>query len=517
MTITIGYAILGCLYLFLMIFSGIMNGVLLHKNNKIETGQRSMGKGWRFPPYSNTGVHVEIYAFGYLATLVLTISLFILLKMDVLTAIAFLFRLIMPLGTAILFFCILLPFSSSIRKHFTARTSASLWQIPFYILYLTILVKPEIHNNIPLFAVIHLSNHSIESVIKWIALIWFVGIIGVFSWHIITHFAFRHRLLKAAYPITDGTVLDIWNQEERYTKFTSLEYLPLICPLIHTPMTIGLFNSSIQVLLPEKAYTPEELSLVFRHELVHISRNDDGNKFSMILLCSLFWFNPLMWIARQKASEDLELSCDESVLLDADEQKRIEYANLLLQTAGDERGFTTCLSASLESMRYRLNSITRPKKRHIGGALVATVTIALYLTAFFIAPNIAFTHNSTTLGSAIQMKANDSVYIESIWKNQKTELFKDTTADVEFEINNQAALCKQIMELNVAELLSMRDPPLEFEEHYMIHLRVNGDFVIISINENYVQTQTPHGDGYVTRYYKLTDALSIEQSLIPAS
>ena len=134
--ITIEYTIMGCMYFFLLIFSGIMNGVSLHKNNQIETGQRSMGKGRRFPPYSNTGILVEIYAFGYLATLVLTISLFILLKMDVLTAIAFLFRLILPMGTAILFFCILLPFSSLIRSHFTSRTSAALWQIPFYMLYL---------------------------------------------------------------------------------------------------------------------------------------------------------------------------------------------------------------------------------------------------------------------------------------------------------------------------------------------------------------------------------------------
>ena len=44
----------------------------------------------------------------------------------------------------------------------------------------------------------------------------------------------------------------------------------------------------------------------------------------------------------------------ETVLLDADSSVKRQYAGLLLKTAGDERGFTTCLSASAGALRYRL-------------------------------------------------------------------------------------------------------------------------------------------------------------------
>ena len=39
------------------------------------------------------------------------------------------------------------------------------------------------------------------------------------------------------------------------------------------------------------------------------------------------------------------------------------YSELILSTAGDERGFTTCLSASAKSLRYRLSRVMRPQKR----------------------------------------------------------------------------------------------------------------------------------------------------------
>lgn len=69
---------------------------------------------------------------------------------------------------------------------------------------------------------------------------------------------------------------------------------------------------------------------------------------------ALCWFNPLMWIATRKASDDLELSCDEIVLENMDEGMRRQYAELLLDTAGQAGGFTICLSAAAETMRYRL-------------------------------------------------------------------------------------------------------------------------------------------------------------------
>ena len=67
-----------------------------------------------------------------------------------------------------------------------------------------------------------------------------------------------------------------------------------------------------------------------------------------------------MWMAMERSAQDMELSCDETVLLEADDVTRRRYAGLLLATAGDSRGFTTCLSASASALRYRLRNVSIP-------------------------------------------------------------------------------------------------------------------------------------------------------------
>ena len=99
-----------------------------------------------------------------------------------------------------------------------------------------------------------------------------------------------------------------------------------------------------------------------------------------------------MWIAMRKSADDMELSCDETVLLGADDATRKQYAILLLDTAGDERGFTTCLSATANAMRYRLQNITKPVKRRSGALIVGAVFFILCMTSGYVA--LAYEGNS---------------------------------------------------------------------------------------------------------------------------
>ena len=131
-------------------------------------------------------------------------------------------------------------------------------------------------------------------------------------------------------------------------------------------------------------YSPEELRLIFRHELIHIGREDSSSKFFLMFCTAMCWFNPLMWIAMRKSADDLELSCDETVLLDADGDTRRQYAGLLLDAAGDERGFTTCLSAGAAAMRYRMRAIVKPPRRHSGALVIGLVFFALCMTGGYV-------------------------------------------------------------------------------------------------------------------------------------
>ena len=165
--------------------------------------------------------------------------------------------------------------------------------------------------------------------------------------------------------------------------------LLFLCQLSVLNVGLGLFNlipippldgsRVVEMFLPERAYTPDQYRLIFRHELRHVQRRDVDTKCFYIFCKALCWFNPLVWIALNRAAADLELSCDEMVVYGAEEDTRKEYAALLLDCAGDARGLSTCLSASASSLRRRLKGVVAPGERTAGTKLLAGAMAALAL------------------------------------------------------------------------------------------------------------------------------------------
>ena len=94
----------------------------------------------------------------------------------------------------------------------------------------------------------------------------------------------------------------------------------------------------------------------------------------------------------ERSAQDLELSCDETVVMGIGEEKRRRYAELLLTTAGDTRGFTTCLSASAQTLRYRLRNVIHPAKRSGGALLAGAAALVLTMTCGYTA--LAYGHTT---------------------------------------------------------------------------------------------------------------------------
>ena len=271
-----------------------------------------------------------------------------------------------------IYYILLLMFLPKIRRHISARACAILWIIPNY-LFLTV------SNVVELPTPLHVL-HAPLKLIWTLFYIWMTVFFAMILWNIVSHLRFRHWILKDSTPVTDPDILEIWNKEFERSGTTRKKFRLVTSPQATTPVSIGLTRWTVRVILPEHTYTPEELAFIFRHELVHIIREDAWSKFFLMFCNAMFWFNPIMWISRRRCSEDLELSCDEIVLLDCDDADRQKYASLILDTAGEERGFTTCLSASATAMRYRLQNIVKPKKKFSGAFTVGIVFFLLLIT-----------------------------------------------------------------------------------------------------------------------------------------
>ena len=333
-----------------------------------------------------------------------------------------------------IYYIILLAILPYLRKLISARACAMLWLIPnyLYILFHGFMepASPQL--------VITAPGKSAFIIFG----IWLIGFTVVIVWKVIDHLIFRHRILQDAIPVTDKAVIAVWDALIEDARFKKPKFKLVSSPAVSTPLTIGLFQRAICVVLPEKKYSNEDLELVLRHELIHIGRGDAWNKFFMMFCTAMCWFNPFVWVAMRKAVDDLELSCDETALLGVDEAVRKQYAILLLDTAGDKRGFTTSLSASAKAMRYRLKAITKPAKRRSGALVVGLVFFLLCMTSGYVA--LAYDGNSGD-----QMLYQSTDYSGYTIRNIS---MRDDDFNTKFEIRDEAAFHEYIAGLNVYDL-----------------------------------------------------------------
>ena len=256
-----------------------------------------------------------------------------------------------------------------LRRRFSARSCATLWVLPVFLFYTPWFLLKD--SPPPRWTI-----YVPEGALRIFCIVWAAGFVCVYGAFWLRHLRFRRRVLRAAVPVRDTRVLAVWAAElvrADYRRETAL----LCSPEAAAPFSLGRSKRTRATVLPAREYTDAELALIFRHEIRHLQRCDVDTKVFLAFLRALGWFDPFLWLAAGKAAEDLELSCDESVADTLDGAGRREYAELLLRTAGEAGGFTTCLSASAESLRYRLRSVLGGAKKWRGTLLLMAVMFAV--------------------------------------------------------------------------------------------------------------------------------------------
>lgn len=304
-----------------------------------------------------------------LCLLVITVMLLILGGVDALSIIPG--KLVQLFLHVSVYYALLLLLLPLLRRVISALACGMLWLVPTLLYFFIYISGHEIR---PLF-VITLPRRYLPI----IAGVWACGFAAVMLWQLISHLSFRRFLLRDAEDFLDANAVSLWRNEAKRHGIKA-EIPILVSDAVSTPLTIGCFERSMRLVLPMRSYSPDELSMIFRHELRHILRCDTRTKLFLSFCAAMCWFNPLAWLARRKVADDLELSCDEAILSGASEDARQRYADLLLKSAGDGRGCTTCLSAAAGTLRYRLRNIVRPAKRLSGGVFIGIAMSALIAT-----------------------------------------------------------------------------------------------------------------------------------------
>lgn len=104
--------------------------------------------------------------------------------------------------------------------------------------------------------------------------------------------------------------------------------------LADTPLRIAVHLRSTSVgsepRSPGSYLTEANLEAVLEHEFTHIKHYDVFLKWILVLLCSLYWYNPLIWVMYLFVNRDIELSCDEALLKHHSSEYRKTYLLTLL-------------------------------------------------------------------------------------------------------------------------------------------------------------------------------------------
>lgn len=101
--------------------------------------------------------------------------------------------------------------------------------------------------------------------------------------------------------------------------------------IVSTPMVFGFFRP--RIILPEIKLTSEEWYCILKHELSHYICGDLWVKFLVEFLCSIYWWNPFVYLFRKQISKAQEIHIDLFVTKSMNEAERIKYLECLLKIA----------------------------------------------------------------------------------------------------------------------------------------------------------------------------------------
>lgn len=199
--------------------------------------------------------------------------------------------------------------------------------------------------------------------------VWYAGMAGVGAWFLFTNLRFARALRKARTPY----------------RVEGCRYPVYLVSALPSPCLFGVLRPAVY--LNEKALqSPDALRFVLAHEQTHARHLDPLWSLLRGVCLTIYWFDPLVWLAAVLSREDCELACDEGTLraLGADERAAYGKALLALVPVCDKPqnpllGATTMTSGK-RSLKERITRIAENRQAK-AAAVFAVVALAALVCA----------------------------------------------------------------------------------------------------------------------------------------
>lgn len=199
---------------------------------------------------------------------------------------------------------------------------------------------------------------------------------------------------------------------------------------IDTPFVLGVFRPRIY--LPS-VLSEQERKHVLLHEYAHLKRLDHIWKPLGYAVLTVYWFNPLVWLAYYLLCKDIEFACDERVIKKLDASETVVYTTTLLQCSVPRKMIAACPLAFGEvRVKERIKTVLHYKKPTLWImiiAVIACIVLAITLltdpiddTASQDSQNESISDNSNTDSQSDAAAIDyDSVWIDVCIDDQKVK------------------------------------------------------------------------------------------------
>lgn len=194
--------------------------------------------------------------------------------------------------------------------------------------------------------------------------IWVLGMTVLLLYTVITYIRLKHRV---------GDAVRFQGNVFQSEKVGSPFVLGVIKPRIYIPYDM----------------TDEERQCVIAHEQAHLARRDHLWKPLAFLILTVYWFQPLVWVAYLLLCRDIEYACDEKVLGKLGEEKKKIYSVALLHCSVGGKNYHRMIAAcpiafGEVGVKSRIKSVLHYKKPTfwliLAALLVCVVCAVCFLT-----------------------------------------------------------------------------------------------------------------------------------------
>lgn len=138
---------------------------------------------------------------------------------------------------------------------------------------------------------------------------------------------------------------------------------------VKSPCLAGLLPA---VYLTEDVLQTDEAELIVRHELTHLRHLDFLWSFFRMAAVSVYWWNPLVWLAAICSKHDAELACDEAVAAKLPERERLAYARAILAQAPRK---ASALSLAGPPVKERILFLTKKQRTSVLCVVLALLLV----------------------------------------------------------------------------------------------------------------------------------------------